>query len=130
MPYHLPEWIWYVAQLVIETHIEGQTEPIYLIESVLFRADSPSHAYEKAMARCDSAEHVYRNKVGGVVRQRYLGIHDLDDLQAQEMEDEQVLHMQVVSRSNQHGSQHLVRSKSELTLFFGGESPEFRHLDQ
>ncbi len=129
MNYRSPEWTWYVAQLVIESRVEGVPEPILMIESVLLQAESPDVAYNKAMARCASSDHGYRNKTGAPVVQRYLGIHDIEDLQAERMEDEQVLLMQILPTAPQYDARLLLRSKSELSLF-GGESPEFLPLAQ
>lgn len=61
--------------------------------------------------------------------QRYLGIHDIDDLQAEQMEDEQVLQVQVVPGSTQSHAGRLLRAKDELSIF-GGEDPAFLHLNQ
>lgn len=128
MPYHRPEWIWYVAQLVVESTIEGQREPSLTIESVLFQAESPEAAYAKAISRCATSNHAYRNRIGAQVTQRYLGIHDIEDLQAEKMEDEQVLLVQSISMP-QDDACSLVRSKDALSLF-GGENPDLLHLNQ
>jgi hypothetical protein len=128
MPYHRSEWIWYLAQLVVESKVEGLAEPILLIESILLRASSPEAAYEKALSICASSEHGYRNKFGAPVMRRYLGIHDIDDLQTEQLEDEQPLQVRVVPSSTQSGAGRLIRAKDELSIF-GGEDPSFLHLN-
>jgi len=129
MTYHRPEWIWYVAQLVVESRVDEMPEPIVLIESVLFRAESPEEAFGKASLLCASTDHVYRNKTGKTVTQRYVGIHDIDDLQAERLEDEQVLQVRVVSNIPTRDASDLVREKSQLSLF-GGQCAECTHLSQ
>lgn len=129
MVYHRPEWVWYTAQLVVESRVEGLAEPILQVESILFRAASPEEAYAKAQSLCNSPDHVYRNKLGEVVSQHYLGIHDIDDLQAEQPEDELVLQVRTVSGTPECGVQNLVRSKSELALF-GGRQEEDSRLSQ
>ena len=129
MTYHLPEWIWYLAQLVVESRVNGVPEPIILIESILFRAESPEGAFKKADTWCASSDHVYRNRLGETVTQRYLGIHNIDDLQTAQLEDEQILQVRVVSNSCQCAASDLVKSKSQLSLF-GGQRAEFSRLNQ
>lgn len=129
MAYHRPEWIWYLAQLVIESRVDGVPEPIVLIESVLFCAESPNEVYRKAETWCASSDHVYRNKLGQTVTQRYLGIHDIDDLQTAQPEDEQILQVRVVSNDSRCAASELVREKSQLSLF-GGQRFEFMPLNQ
>ncbi len=131
MTHHRPEWIWYVASFVVESRIEGVFEPIVLIESILLRAESPEAVFIKAASRCASSdiENEYRNKFGEVVSQRYLGIHDIEDLQTEQPEDELVLQVRVVSNKLQVEANSLVRTKNELSLF-GGQRPEFSRLNQ
>jgi hypothetical protein len=104
-------------------------EPIVQIESILFRAESPEAVYRKAESRCASSGHGYRNKFGEEVRQRYLGIYDIENLQTEQPEDELVLCVRVVSSKQEVEASRLVRPKNELSLF-GGKRPEFSRLDQ
>ena len=129
MTYHRPEWIWYVASFVVESRIVGMPEPIVLIESILFRSESPEAVYRKAESWCASSDHGYRNKFGEDVWQRYLGIHDIVDLQSEQPDDELVLCVRVVSSNQEVEASSLVRSKNELSLF-GGQRPEFSRLGQ
>ena len=120
-----PGWNWYVAELVIESRVEGRSDPIVVIESVLLYAESPADAYAKAKALCGSSEHMYRNKFGAKVVQRYVGIHNLENLQTEQPVDGTVLQVRVVT-DNDSG---YVRHRSELSLF-GGERPDFLPLNQ
>jgi hypothetical protein len=117
------EWPWYVAQLVVESQIEGESESVILIESILIHAESPDMAFGKAEELCASSDHVYRNSNGEMVSQRYVGIHDLDNLQAEQLTDGLVLQVRA------HPSGRNVRSRNELSLF-GGTRPEFSRLNQ
>ena len=124
-----PGWSWYVAQLVIESHVEGRNDSIVLIESVLVHAESPDGAYAKAESLCASSEHIYRNRLGQRASQRYVGIHDLDSLQAEQPEDGLVLQVRVAGSTYERDVSSLVRARAQLTLF-GGERPEVADLDQ
>lgn len=126
--YHRPEWIWYLARLVVESRIAGAPEPIILLESILFRAESPEAVYKKAEAWCASSDHGYRNRLGEAVSQRYVGIHDIEHLQTEQPGDELVLHVEVVSGNLRAATHKLVRPKYELSLF-GGRRPELSQLD-
>lgn len=128
MTYHRSEWAWYVAQLVVESRVEDVPESILLIESMLLRAESPDEAYAKATAICSSSEHGYRNKLGTPVLQRYVGVHNIEDLQVDEPEDGLVLGVHVVSSSLQP-TEKMVRDKNELSIF-GGERFGFSLLNQ
>lgn len=127
-PYRRPEWVWYVASFVVESRIKGMSEPIVTIESILFRAESPEAVYKKAELRCTSSDPGYRNQFGHEVWQRYVGIHNIEDLQCEQPDDELVLGVRVVSSlPDKVGC--LIRSKDELSLF-GGQRLEFSLLNQ
>ena len=120
---------WYTAQLVLEAWIEGQSDSVTLIESVLLSAESTDAAYSKAESLCSSPDHVYRNSSGKRVSQRYIGIHDLEDLQTSQPNDGLVLQVRVLSIEQPGPAGTHVRPRSELSAF-GGKKSEFAHLNQ
>jgi hypothetical protein len=78
--------------------VEDEQVTFIAIESILLHADSPEKAHEKAEALCTSPEHVYRNAEGKTVRQRYVGVHELECLQVAQLHDELVLQVRAVPR--------------------------------
>lgn len=124
-----PEWPWYVAQLVVESHVGGTRKPLVLIESILIHAESPDAAFSKATELCACSEHVYRNASGEIVSLRHIGIHDIDSLQVEELHDGLLLQMRVASNGQSVEPCALVRSRNQLSIF-GGVRPEFSKLDQ
>jgi len=129
MTFTSPEWCWYVAQLVIEVRVSSCANSSLLIESVLIKADSPDAAYAKANLFCRSSEHVYRNGQGETVRQRYVGLHQLESLQTGELDDELVLQVRLVDGPQGDRAYLLVRSRAQLSLF-GGTAEGFEHFKQ
>jgi hypothetical protein len=120
---------WFTAQLVLEAWVEGQPEPVMLIESILLSAESAADAYTKAESWCSSPEHVYRSSSGKRVSQRYVGIHDLEDLHTNQPSEGLVLQVRALSsKPSDPGNAH-VRPRSELSAF-GGEKPEFAQFNQ
>ena len=117
MTYVLPEWKWYVAQLVTEIRVDGDPRPLGSIEVVLVHADSPEEAYGKALALVEDSELVYRNDEGVPVRERYLGINDLDNLQTTVLEDGTVLAARMITDASSEELRGLVRDKKQLSLF-------------
>jgi hypothetical protein len=117
MTYVEPEWKWYVAELVLQTRLDGDPRIVGKIEIVLLYADSPKEAYRKAQELVDDSEFVYRNNDGVPVRERYLGIHELDNLQVTKLEDGTVLAVRLLTNTSSEELHGLVREKHELSLF-------------
>jgi hypothetical protein len=122
-------WNWYVAQLVLESKVQDEPRPIVQIESILLHAESPNAAYEKATELCASPEHAYRNSSGVPVRQSYIGIHDIDNLQVEAPHDGLTLSVQRLDEMCGIDAITLAHSREELTLFRGKSKPR-TNLDQ
>ncbi|MBB5606287.1 MULTISPECIES: DUF4288 domain-containing protein [unclassified Janthinobacterium] len=103
-------------------------QPTLLIEIVLIKADCPDAAYMKANLLCESSEHVYMNRQGKAVTQRYVGLHALDSLQTEELDDEMILQVRLVDDPRADQADLLVRSREHLSLF-GGKMEGIDHLD-
>lgn len=69
---------WYVAELVEEITVEGESANVVHKNLVLIRADSADEAYEKAQARGREAEDSYANPAGQQVCVRFRGITELN----------------------------------------------------
>ncbi len=68
---------WYLAEIVIEITIAGDSRNVVHRNTVLLRADSPDQAYEKALARGKAEESDYENIEGNRVLFKFKGLRDL-----------------------------------------------------
>ena len=87
------------------------------LEIVLVHADSPEEAYSKALALLDDSEFVYRNDEGVPVRERYLGISELDILQTTTLDDGTEVATKIMTNVTSDELRALVRDKERLSLF-------------
>ena len=117
MTYVRPEWKWYVVQLVTETRVDGDPRLVGGLDIVLLHADSPEEAYGKALAMIDDYEYVYRNVEGVPVRERCLGIANLDIIQEVDLKDGTDLAQRIMTDVSSEELQGLVRDKEQLSLF-------------
>ncbi len=122
-------WNWYVAEIVVESLVEGDPRPVAGIHAVLLHAVSPDDAYASARAFCESPEHAYRNSEGVPVVMRYVGIHELDNLQVAELSSGTVLATRRLDGLAHDGIRALCRGRDELALF-GASSDGDPKLDQ
>ncbi len=68
---------WFVAEIVIEIRVEGDTRNVVHNNFTLVKANSPETAYEKALALGRAQENDYLNPAGKKVRFRFRGLRDL-----------------------------------------------------
>jgi hypothetical protein len=69
---------WYVADIVLEHHIEGDPRNVVHVNTHLVEAQSPEHAYEKALALGQGSEQQYANTEGKQVRVMFRGLRELN----------------------------------------------------
>lgn len=69
---------WYVAEIVEEIDVEGDSRNIVHKNLVLIRSDSPDDAYIKALEIGRKGEGSYSNPSGSLVRTRFRGLSYLD----------------------------------------------------
>jgi hypothetical protein len=69
---------WYLADVVIEHIIEGDSRNVVHINTHLIEAESPEQAYEKAMALGRDREYTYANTDGKQVRMVFRGLRELN----------------------------------------------------
>ena len=72
---------WYIADVVLEHTIEGDTRNVVHVNVHLIEAESPERAYEKAIALGREAEYVYDNTDGHEVRVTFRGLRELNVIQ-------------------------------------------------
>jgi hypothetical protein len=112
----MSEEIWYVAVLVVESSVgEGPAgEPLIDLQYRLVRATDVEDAYRKSLELGTSAEHSYQNSDGATVRWTFAGLHDLREVQDQEL----VHGAEIYSSLRRRASHHYVVPKHRLTEFW------------
>src|SRR3990170_2689490 len=90
---------WYIAEIVQEIRVDGETSNVVHINTVLVRADSPDDAHAKALDLGRESEISYSNTQGRMVSIRFRGLADL----------------YVVHDGLEHGSELLYRERIGLT---------------
>ena len=68
--------MWYVADLVEEITVEGESDNVVHINSVLIEADGDEAAYAAALAEAPAGDE-YENPKGQTVRTRFVGVREL-----------------------------------------------------
>lgn len=114
---------WYVAELVMEITVEGDSRNVVHQDLVLVRADSADEAYEKAIKFGKDAETSYGNPSGKAVEHKFRGLSKLEELN-EELEDG----AEITFRSSVGVSEEVLRSlvlpKVRLSLFRPPEQAE------
>lgn len=77
---------WYLAELVEEIQIDGESENIVHNNLVLIHADTPEEAYKKAVARGSAMNDTYEISPGKKVVSTFRGLSDLNPI-LDELED-------------------------------------------
>src|SRR5437762_8230283 len=82
---HVPDAKWFLAEIVMECRIQGDSRNVVHKNVTLIRADSPEEAYEKSIEMGKQQETSYKNRAGKKVHFLYRGLSRLlvihDDLQ-------------------------------------------------
>lgn len=68
---------WYLAELVLEHRVEGETRNVVHFDTVLVEAEGPEDAWERALELGREAEDVYPNTDGRPVSVRFRGVRRL-----------------------------------------------------
>lgn len=107
---------WYLADMVQEITVEGDSRNVIHINLKLIRAASPEEAFDKATALGRSFETTYENTEGKKVQVAFRGLRDLlgviDDLE----DGSELLYQELVGMSEQE-VQNLIPPKAALAAF-------------
>jgi len=105
---------WYVAVLVFQCKIDGV--PTGRVDRQIHVISATDHeaAYTKALFLGSRAQHSYPATDGGTVTWEFKGLHELDQILAERLEDGTEIWNQM---SNQDPAE-LVREKSSLSVFW------------
>jgi hypothetical protein len=69
---------WYLAEIVMDITIEGDSRNVVHVNTTLVRADSPNEAYNRACELGAQGETSYENSIGKMVVHRFRGLRSLD----------------------------------------------------
>ena len=80
---------WYVAVVVVRARIDDEWHDDYLIDHQvrLVQASDAESAHRRALELGKAAEHSYENGDGATVRWEFVGLADLDEIQASAIDD-------------------------------------------
>jgi hypothetical protein len=110
----VPEW--YVAELVMEITVFGDTRNVVHRNLVLVRADSAAAAYEKATQFGRKAETSYKNPEGQLVQIRFRGVARLEDLYEPLEDGAEIMFEESIGMSREQ-IDDLIPAKGQLTAF-------------
>lgn len=106
---------WYIAVLVVTSRVETATgDPLQDLQFRLIRALDNEHAYHLAEELGARETTNYRNAHGEQVSWRYIGLHDLRELEQQELSHG----VEVYSRLTRRPANELLVAKDKLTCFW------------
>jgi len=111
-----PSQRWFVAVLIVKVFVIGKSEkrPLFDRQFRLLRAASVEQAYRKALKLGEDAGFSYKNPNGDLVRWKFVGLADLDSIDAVKIEDG----MEVYSSVRRGNPERAIRSKHQLEAFW------------
>jgi uncharacterized protein DUF4288 len=107
---------WYLAEIVQEIFVEGDSRNVVHTNVVLIRADAPEDAYQKALELGDSKNISYENPEGKHVEIRFRGLHDLQVIHDQLEHGAELTYSEDIGM-DEEALQRWVSSKEELGVF-------------
>jgi hypothetical protein len=108
--------LWYSAVLVVRARVGDEWPDDSLIDHQvrLIQAVDPEAAYVRALALGPSAAHSYANADGVRVSWEFVGLADLDEIQAVDLEDG----IEVYSWPGRGRAEDIVLPKEKLAVFW------------
>lgn len=120
---HIPKGaIWYVAELVEQITVEGDSRNVLHKNMILIRADSPESAYQKALAIGKENELSYANPAGKLVEIAFRGLSELNVVHDELDHGAELAYEEQIGLSNEE-IEKCVRSREELGVFRPPEPP-------
>ncbi|HXE52826.1 MAG TPA: DUF4288 domain-containing protein [Tepidisphaeraceae bacterium] len=116
MAYIPPNAKWYLADLVEQIRVEGDSRIVVHVNTLLVRADSPEQAYEEAIRLGRENEQEYENGDNKLVRITFRGLRDLNVIHDELEHGAELAYSEDVVGSEQE-VQSLVRNRSDLAIF-------------
>lgn len=112
----MTEQSWFIAELIMEITVAGDSRNVIHRNHVLIKASSNEEAYLKANHLGHCAETSYKNPAGEAVKIKFIGVADLDEI-LDPLEDgaEVLFHYNVDVSKQELGS--LIPEKGRLRAF-------------
>ena len=107
---------WYIAELVMEFQIEGDSRNVVHVNIVLIRADSPEEAFEKAEQLGREDEDTYKNPDNHTVTVTYRGIRALNVIHDELEHGAELMYEEKIGVCEDK-LQAMLTPKSELAIF-------------
>jgi hypothetical protein len=107
---------WYLATLVEEIVVEGDSRNVLHKNLVLVRADSPEEAYEKALELGRKAEVSYENPGRSLVQIKFRGLSQLNVVH-DDLEHGAELHFEELLGVSEEQIEALLRRREDLAVF-------------
>ncbi len=107
---------WYIAELVMEFQIEGDSRNVVHVNIVLIRADSPEEAFEKAEQLGREDEDTYKNPDNHTVTVTYRGIRALNVIHDELEHGAELMYEEKIGICEDK-LQAMLTPKSELAIF-------------
>lgn len=107
---------WYIAELVIECNIEGNSRNVVHVNIVLIRASSPEEAFDKAEELGYESNSTYLNPKNQTVTFTYKSLRDLNVIH-DELEHGAELMFEEKIGIRESELQQMLTPKSQLAIF-------------
>jgi len=122
---------WYIAELILEINVEGDTRNVVHKNLILIEASSADDAYSKAIAMGKQNEMAYENPHGKNVRISYRGINKLNLIDDPLEDGAELMYEEDIGMSSAQ-IDDLIRPKNMLAVFRGDmptQGPDYRSKD-
>jgi hypothetical protein len=113
---------WYLAEIVLEMTIEGDTRNVVHTNALLVRADSPEQAYAAAIQLGRDAEISYDNPSGGLATTAFIGLRRLDVIYGQLEHGAEIYFYENIGVPRVD-LEAMVKPKDALSVFMPREEP-------
>jgi len=107
---------WYLATLIEEIAVEGDSRNVVHKNLVLVRADCPEEAYENALDLGNKSEVSYENPEGRLVRIKFRGLSDLNVVYDELEHGAEIIYEESLGVPEEE-IEALVRRKEDLAVF-------------
>jgi len=114
---------WYLADIVLEYSIDGDSRNVVHINTHLIKASSPDEAYEKSEQLGRGSEHSYENTDGKKVTVKFRGLQDLNVIHDPLEDGAELVYQQKTDISDENISL-MISSKAGLSVFLPIEPQE------
>jgi hypothetical protein len=107
---------WYVATMVEEITVEGDSRNVVHKNYILIRGDSPEDAYEKAYELGKKSDVSYENPKGRLVQIKFRGLSELNVIYDELEHGAELLYEELLGLPEEQ-VEALLRSKKDLGVF-------------